>query len=367
MSCFTDYCKATERTDQLSGKQNHVELLAAGLFGEIGSVLAELKKEERETLAYPAYRNRLEEEIGDVLWYLTRLTSILCPSLLENLPTATGSDTPRLDSPLRVALALGSAGADLFNAIRRNAHATIDELRETWIALLQVVARTNLDLGDVARMNLEKTQSRWPGNYNFIPLFDDGFGEEEQLPRKLAVEFRQVGCDDKKVAILRCNGLNFGDRLTDNIQDPDFYRFHDIFHFAYAVYLGWSPVIRALLHCKRKSALEKDENEDGARARIIEEAISAVVFSRAKEMNLYKGIDHVDYDLLKIIQEYTKGFEVDKVPLWQWETAILRGYEVFRSLREHGGGRVSIDLTKRTLCYQDHTILMVQESLLSKP
>ena len=64
---------------------------------------------------------------------------------------------------------------------------------------------------------------------------------------------------------LRCNGLNFGDRLTDNIVDPDGYRYHDIFHFAYAVHLGWSPVIRSLLRAKRKSVPATDENEDGGR------------------------------------------------------------------------------------------------------
>ena len=66
--------------------------------------------------------------------------------------------------------------------------------------------------------------------------------------------------------ILRCNGVNFGDRLTDNIEDPDWYRYHDIFHFAYMVHLAWSPVIRALLHCKRKSQPKIDEAQDGARA-----------------------------------------------------------------------------------------------------
>lgn len=360
VSWFTQYCENAEKTDQLVEHRNHVELLAAGLFGELGSVLAELKKKKRETLAYPAYRNRLKEELGDALWYLTRLTALLYPSLLENLPTATESDTSEQEDPLTAALALGGAGADLFNAIRQDTSIVMDQLRETWMALLQVVAKRNLDLSDVAKMNLEKIQSRWPENRNFSGLFDEDFGEEEQLPRKLNVEFRQVSRGNKKVVILRCNSLNFGDRLTDNIQDSDFYRFHDVFHFAYAAYLGWSPVVRALLHCKRKSDPDKDENEDGARARIIEEAISAVVFSRAKEMRFYDDIEHVDYDLLKIIQEYTKGFEVERVPLWQWETAILQSYEVFRSLRKQGGGRVAVDLIKRNLCYQDDNSRLVQ-------
>ena len=162
MSWFGQYCDNAERTDQLVGHRKHVELLAAGLFGEVGSVLAELKKEERETLAYPSYRNRLKEELGDVLWYLTRLTALLSPSLLGNLPAATENDTPQQEDPLTAALVLGGIAADLFNALRRDAGATTDQLRETWKALLQVVVKTKLDLSDVAETNLEKTQSRWP-------------------------------------------------------------------------------------------------------------------------------------------------------------------------------------------------------------
>ncbi len=73
--------------------------------------------------------------------------------------------------------------------------------------------------------------------------------------------------------------------------------------------------------CKRKSDPRVDENQDGARARIIEEAVSAIVFSRAKETRFYDGIDQVDYDLLKTITEFVRGFEVQAVPLWQWEAA----------------------------------------------
>ncbi len=111
--------------------------------------------------------------------------------------------------------------------------------------------------------------------------------------------------------------------------------------------------MRSLLKCKRKSDPLVDEHEDGARARIIEEAVSAIVFSRAKEMKYYDGIDHVDYDLLKAIQEFVQGFEVASVPLWQWETAVLEGYGVFRSLRDHGRGHVTLDMNRRELLYRE--------------
>ena len=49
--------------------------------------------------------------------------------------------------------------------------------------------------------------------------FDDNVLEEEQLPRALQIEFRERVRGTQKTVILRCNGINFGDRLTDNIAD----------------------------------------------------------------------------------------------------------------------------------------------------
>jgi len=34
------------------------------------------------------------------------------------------------------------------------------------------------------------------------------------------------------------NDVIVGDRLTDNKAEPDDYRFHDVFHMAYAVHLA---------------------------------------------------------------------------------------------------------------------------------
>ena len=75
------------------------------------------------------------------------------------------------------------------------------------------------------------------------------------------------------------------------------------------------------------------------------------MFSRAKETRFYDGVDHVDYDLLKTISEFVRGFEVEDVPLWQWEAAVLSGYRVFRALRDNGGGTVTADLISRDLLY----------------
>ena len=352
MSWLTEYSHAAARTDQLAGKPNHTQNLTAGLFGEAGSVLAELKKEDRETQAYPAYRNRLIEELGDLLWYLVRFSTVAAPFELEGLDPPDDPPQQRNERTLEHALVLGAVIGELCTLQQEAGNVAVERLQAVWDALFRVTVGAGISLYDAAQQNLAKIGSRWPREHQFIPFFDDSFEEWEQLPRKLYVEFRQIERSGTKVVILRCNGLNFGDRLTDNIEYPDFYRFHDVFHLAYAAYLGWSPVIRSLLNCKRKSDPRLDENQDGARARIIEEAISAVVFSRAKEMEFYRGLDHVDYDLLKTIQEFVRGFEVEQAPLWQWEKAILQGYRVFRALRDNNGGKVTLDMLNRELCCQ---------------
>jgi len=349
MKWLMEFAEAAQRTDRLADRPNHVELLAAGLMGEAGSVLAELKKEHRERDAYPVYRHRMVEEVGDFLWYFVRLVSVVEPNLLSQLEIPSDASKGPSDHAVPLFLDFGGAvGAVLPLVSTKSADQLRNALKRVWKLLMDICAETQLDIRSVGENNIKKVKRRWPTERNYMPLFDVDFDEEEQLPRKLEIEFRERA---QNIVVLRCNRINFGDRLTDNIQDPDGYRCHDIFHFAYAVHLGWSPVTRALLRAKRKSNKKIDEAEDGARAAILEEAVSAIVFSRAKRLNFFDGIDHVDYDLLKTIQEFIEGYEVERIPLWQWELAILDGYRVFRQLRNNRGGRVILDLPNHQLKY----------------
>ena len=352
-SWFVPYREDAARTDKLAGKPKHVELLAAGLFGEAGGILAELKKRGREDVAYPVAPERLGEELGDFLWYFARLTTVLESFDVTTLDDAAADQERSNGDGVGDALALGAAVGALIEALGRDSNADASPaLEAVWRALVRVAGGSNIRLEDAAKKNLEKIRSRWPRERKWARLFDSEFPEEERIPRKLEVEFRETESGDKPIVVLRCNGLNVGDRLTDNFGTPDGYRFHDVFHFSYAVYLGWSPILRSLLKCKRKSQLEVDESEDGARAGIVEEAVSAAVFSRARELDFYDGITGVDYDLLKTIQGFVKGFEVDRVPLWQWEEAILNEYGAFRELRRHRSGVVTLDLVERRLLYE---------------
>jgi NTP pyrophosphatase (non-canonical NTP hydrolase) len=353
---LTEFAEAARKTDQFIGRDDHVALLAAGLIGEAGSVVAELKKEQREREAYPAYRRRMLEEVGDFSWYFVRLASVIDSRLVSECETLTiASSGPRDSAGLPLFLEFATATGSVVSSLMRSARQEHSEahgvLRRLWVLFLRVCEAAGIDLREALAENVRKTVSRFTSDRIYRPLFDERFPEEEQLPRRLHIEFRERSHGQHSVVSLRCNGINFGDRITDNIQDPDWYRYHDIFHFAHAVHLGWSPVIRALLRCKRKSDPKIDEAQDGARAVILEEAIAAIVFSRAKQLKFFDGIDRLDYDLLKIVREFIDGYEVQDVPLWQWEVAILDGYRVFRQLRDNHGGLVTLDLNQRELLY----------------
>ena len=352
MSWLPEYCRTAAQSDQLVDKPDHLTLLLTGLVGEAGGVLAEFKKRTREGAAYPHDHERLSEELGDLLWYFVRVVQTRMPSLIDRLderPTPTGS--PVGQGEMHGAISLSTATSSLLKD--EDSSDVCASILTVWDALVDVAAMADLNMQDVAELNTRKRERRWPVERRYVPLFDVAFPEEEQLPRRMEVEFRELRSTKRPTVILRCNGLNLGDRLTDNIQSGDDYRFHDVFHFAYAAYLGWSPVLRKVLKCKRKSNSEVDENEDGARAGIIEEAVSAMVFNRAKAVGFFHNIDHVDYDLLKTIEALVQGYEVADVPLWQWEEAILRGFEVFRQMKRHGGGQLSLDIEAHRLSYRD--------------
>lgn len=353
MGWLLEYSEASQITDRFTGNPDQLRLLAAGLFGECGSILSELKKELREMEAYPRYKKKLQEEIGDFLWYFSRLNSLLAPDLLAEIERQNLSHV-NLVLPGKLAgyMNLGTLVGEMVGKIGIGDGSTLKEtLIQIWETLFSISSFSGIDLEEAAKINLKKTTSRWPLGREYHPLFDQDFPVEEQLPRTLEIEFRERNLGGKKAVVLRCNGLNFGDLLTDNIRDPDGYRFHDIFHFAHMVYLGWSPVVRSLLKCKRKSNPMIDEAQDGARAVIIEEGVSAIIYSRAKQLAYFDGISHIDYDLLKMVGDFVEGYEIDSVSLWQWEIAIQQGYSVFRELRRNAGGLVLMNLNDRSLRY----------------
>jgi len=136
-SWLTEFAASAEKTDRFVSNKNHTALLAVGLLGETGSVLSELKKEERERSAYPVYRRRMLEEFGDFLWYFVRLVSVLDRPFLNELEVTAGSGPP-MEAPRSLPrfLELGHGVGDLLADIkagRVKPHKEAKKLYEKWL------------------------------------------------------------------------------------------------------------------------------------------------------------------------------------------------------------------------------------------
>jgi hypothetical protein len=236
-----------------------------------------------------------------------------------------------------------------------------EEIGDILWYLANIAEKEGLDLQEIAEENLAKITDRFHSDQiDSTPLFggdryDAAYPEGEQLPPSLTVEFREIDADGKKKLETTINGKKFGDPLTDNSHVDDGYRFHDVFHFTNAILLGWSPIVRRTLGVKRKSVPHVDEVEDGARAGVTEEAISAVVFGYAKDFSFFQGSDTVEFSLLRMIKQMTAPFEVRDKALRQWEIAILRGYEVWREMVANKGGVFIGDANARSVHYEPLT------------
>jgi hypothetical protein len=185
--------------------------------------------------------------------------------------------------------------------------------------------------------------------------FDASLPEGERLPRRFEVELVDYDGVSRHRARVLINGMAFGAELTDNAYDPDGYRFHDVFHFAYAAVLGWSPITRGLLRRKRKSRPVIDEVEDGGRAAAIEEAICALAFDYARRHHMLAGVNALDSQLLRTIKEMTSHLEVSQCTTGEWEQAILRGFSAWRAVTAANGGRIVVDLDQRSIDYISDT------------
>jgi hypothetical protein len=213
-----------------------------------------------------------------------------------------------------------------------------------------LAALYKIPLSEIATANAEKAESLYsPGVRSG---FDSTFPSDERIPRKFLATFFEKPLGHGLYVKISVNGVTLGDALTDNANDDDGYRYHDVFHFAYAAVLGWSPVTRALLKCKRKSSPKIDEVQDGARAAIVEEAVSILVFNHAEERGWYSEKSSIDLGLLKTIRRMVTGLEVSSCTAKQWQNAVHQGYQAFAELKRHGGGDVAVDLDEQTISYR---------------
>lgn len=288
---FDRYQKEALRTDRVPARGGSDDVLSLivpmlGLAGETGQLLSEYKKHLRDGEAHRLFKERVSEELGDLLWYIANVAS-----------------------------------------------------------------KFDLALDEVATGNIAKVKARWTTERTEPLCFDATLPEGERLPRQFEVELFDLDGEDRQRVRVSINGVSFGGDLSDNAYDADGYRFHDVFHFAYAAVLGWSPVTRALLRRKRKSRPLLDEVEDGGRAAVIEEGVAALAFDYARRHHMLDGVNVLDFQLLRTINDMTSYLEVKRCTTGEWEQAILQGFKVWRAVLATRGGRIVVDLDQRRIDY----------------
>jgi len=69
------YQDQAQRTDRRRHDDSSLAFPLLGLFGETGSLLSEVKKKQRDPVAYIGYGASVLEELGDVLWYLAAVSA----------------------------------------------------------------------------------------------------------------------------------------------------------------------------------------------------------------------------------------------------------------------------------------------------
>jgi hypothetical protein len=178
---------------------------------KVGSVHTLYKKRLRDGDQFTGFREKVKEELGDILWYLTAIAS------LEDL------------------------------SLEDIAVHNLEKISSRWSPT---------------------------GEDDWVD-FDEHFPPEERLPRLFTAQFVASVEDGIPKVEVFIDGERLGAKLNDNSYVSDGYRFHDIFHMTCAALLGWSPVVRALMKRKRKSDKEIDDVEDGGRAIVTDEALAA--------------------------------------------------------------------------------------------
>ena len=349
----SDYQKEASRTSKINWDNQHgPDIAILGVIGEIGSLASVIKKQQRDAEAYSHYEEDFIEEAGDILWYVTTISTRLKASLDEWPATI-----PVFSDAFEGLYSLHDK-IILFSKEQATLQAPADSDRERLSPLIQSILSDlagllklhELTLEKVADLSCNKILSYWC-HFEDMPArqFDSDFPWYEQLPRKFTIDF--ISINNNKSLILSMNNMLVGDRLTDNSYEIDGYKFHDIFHLAGAVTLGWSPVFRRMLKLKRKSNSKVDEVEDGARAAIVEEAVINHIYDYARPKFL-EGMSRVDLDLIKRIQNLVRGYEVEACEPWEWQHCILSSYEMFRQLIANKGGRIVFDADKRSMTFE---------------
>ena len=193
-----EYVDRAAATDDLGSDEKAIRIALFGIAGEAGEVVSEAKKFFRDDGPLPGLRDRVREELGDLLWY--------------------------------VALLARRLKLDLNDVAEKNLTKTGDLWSSTMPPLPDYDDHPHDRQKLPRRMTIEFAEDR-SGEIPVVRMMPQG---------ELSERFDYKRDRERKLGQL-------GDPLDDNAAIDDGYRYHDIIHLGHAAVLGWSPVLRALM------------------------------------------------------------------------------------------------------------------------
>lgn len=441
VSEFDAFVRDTDRSSGRPNRER-LEIAIFGLTAEIGSVAAAIKKRllaDGSEEVWDEPNEEIVEELGDIMWYCFSLARIVNSKKpvnifahdIANLRREIGATNDRaqhlqrvLNPPNREAFltaaesfprktremvfedyqrlailtarttdrtlievclaVLWQLGGELFRTMLPSIELELnkslpdrpinDVLGEIAWHVAAIASTYNLQLSDIAKKNVEKVSFRLD-RANPTKLHDVECHSSEQFPRYFEIAFITVSQGRSRMYL---DGQQLGDDLTDNAYSDDGYRYHDVMHLANVAKLGWSPVLRGLMGRKRKRDKKTDEVEDGARAKIVEEAVIKAIHSEGERIarlwgppkpgsptRLFARTSDITFRFLKFVRNFVVDLEVHKNRYWEWEEAIASGYEIFHQLRCHGQGTVVVDLTERAISFKPEVCIALVGKLVA--
>jgi NTP pyrophosphatase (non-canonical NTP hydrolase) len=287
-----EYQERANKTDRNPGTDDKALMIPlAGLAGETGELLSEYKKYLRDGECHKLFKERLAEEVGDLLWYLANVATKFGLNLEQVAEQNLAKCEGRWGKvPVRKAFDADAPEGQRFPRRFLIDFATTHDKDENPIVRVFYQGR---QFGD----ELDDNSYR-----------KDGYAYHDALHLAFAAILGWSPLTRKLLDVKRRDGNQY-----DGVERV----------------------------------------EDGGRAIATEEGLSAMIFAYARDYNFLEGKSSVSTELLRMVKNMTSHLEVSVCTPGEWEYAIVEGFKVWRVIKKLGAGTLIVNLDERSVTLKE--------------
>jgi NTP pyrophosphatase (non-canonical NTP hydrolase) len=286
------YQERVNKTDRNPGTdEKALTIPLTGLAGETGELLSEYKKYLRDGESHKLFKERLAEEVGNLLWYLA------------NVATKFGLDLEQV-AEQNLAKCEGRWGA---LPVRKPFDADAPEGQRFPRRFLIDFATTH-DKDENPFVRVFYQNKPFGNELDDNSPSKDGYAYHDALHLAFAAILGWSPLTRKMLGAKRRDGNQY-----DGVERV----------------------------------------EDGGRAIATEEGLSAMIFAYARDYNFLEGKNSVSTELLRMVRNMTAHLEVSVCTPGEWERAIVEGFKVWRQIRKMRAGTLIVNLDERSITIKE--------------